>query len=716
MNVNPFVLNPENYKRDLNIMGHYVKDASTYLSKMTGRSVEECGLFIRKSLAKGGEFQFRDPVIQYTERDDKGDRELKEGTLYHYLTDSIKAEELIAPTLTTYLPHKRKQSLLVDFIDGNIKARSVAKKAMFKAKMAGDKPTETIKKLEQNNKKTSNNSLSGAHVSASTPLYNKTAHSTLTSNCRSTSGYGNANNEKFLCGNRHYWSPIIVKNNIISIINNTDLNKLQRAMDRYGIRHPTIDETYECVTYSAQLYWKGKNEYSKIYTLISKLSDIERSAFVYIGDLYHLKKFNDSPVREFITKLSTRVVGTNANAKQLVSDASDDIKSLASQICVPEMKGKTIKDTEDTPAYEILACTIENINHVIEEYAELIDALWTTPNVPASMAFFPDSIRRAAITSDTDSTIFTVQDWVIWHQGKLGFDQSADAVAAAVIFLASQTIIHVLAKMSANFGIPQDKLFKIAMKNEFKFPVFVPTSVAKHYFALISCQEGNVFNEFDKEIKGVHLKSSNAPKEIIKEAHKLMEFIMYSVIEGKQISINNVIKRIAKIEHGIIDSIQRGSHEYFRLGQIKTSASYKNGEDTAAFLQYSFWQDVFGPKYGMTPEPPYTTVKLSVDLDTPSKTKAWLMGLEDKELADRAQKWMDAYGKKHLGSTFMLPEQLIASKGIPAEILSSIGIRRMVLDCSRIFYLILETLGVFMLNDKITRLCSDIVDNKNSKT
>lgn len=77
MNANPFVLNPENYKRDLNIMGHYVKDASTYLSKMTGRSVEECVLFIRKSLAKGGEFEFRDPVIQYTERDDKGDREIQ---------------------------------------------------------------------------------------------------------------------------------------------------------------------------------------------------------------------------------------------------------------------------------------------------------------------------------------------------------------------------------------------------------------------------------------------------------------------------------------------------------------------------------------------------------------------------------------------------------------------------------------------------------------
>ena len=218
-----------------------------------------------------------------------------------------------------------------------------------------------------------------------------------------------------------------------------------------------------------------------------------------------------------------------------------------------------------------------------------------------------------------------------------------------------------------------------------------------------------MFGKLDKEIKGVHLKSSNAPKEIISEAHKLMISVMETAMEGKQISIRAIMKKIAKIEHNIIDSIKSGSHEYFRLGQIKTPASYKNGEDTAAYLQCSFWNDVFGPKYGLVPEPPYTTVKISVDLDSPAKTRLWLFLLEDKELSARAEEWMLKYGKKHLGSTFMFPEQIIAGKGIPVEILSSIGIRKMVLDCSRIFYLILESLGEFMLNDKITRLCSDII-------
>lgn len=44
------------------------------------------------------------------------------------------------------------------------------------------------KKLDQENRKRSNNAVSGALLSASTPLYNKSGHPALTSTCRITSG------------------------------------------------------------------------------------------------------------------------------------------------------------------------------------------------------------------------------------------------------------------------------------------------------------------------------------------------------------------------------------------------------------------------------------------------------------------------------------------------------------------------------------------------
>ncbi|EKD22618.1 MAG: hypothetical protein ACD_84C00036G0002 [uncultured bacterium] len=706
MSSNPFVLPAESYKRDINVLKHYTHDSATYLSIMSGKPYSECIEFIKNSLRPGGQFEFKDPECYYLERGENGDREKKTGTLSEYIGSAIKDKDLIAPTLTTYLNPDVCKSILVTFIDGNVKARGTAKKAQFAAKVAGNKAIEAIKKIEQTNKKLNNNSISGAHVSASTPLFNKTAHSTLTSNCRTTSGYGNANNEKFLCGNRHYWSPDIVRNNIISIINNTDLDQLARAMEQFGIRHPTVSETIDCVRYSTDLYWKGHKEYKKINAFINKLTDIQRSAFVYVGDLYHLMKYNEQVVRTFLDRLTMKAINTVCLTDN-IETIPEDYKLLAAQICSEELKGTSVRDIIGTPAYDIYVATVENVNTVLNDYFPMIRALWVTPNVPASVAVFPDSIRRAAVTSDTDSTIFTVQDWVIWHRGKLGFDQKADATAATCIFLASQTITHVLARMSANFGIETKRIHQVAMKNEFKFAIFTPTQVAKHYYALISCQEGNVFANLEKEIKGVHLKSSNAPKVITKEAQRMMEFIMTSVMEDKKISINFILKWIADIERDVIRSIAAGSYEYFRMGQVKTPDSYTEKEESSPYQQYLLWEKVFAPKYGSIPPPPYTSVKVSVDIDTPTKTRAWLSTMKDREIADKLEAYLLSKNKKNFGSTFMLPEQCISSRGIPIEILDAVGVRKIVLDTTGIFYIILETLGIYMLNGKNTRLVSD---------
>jgi hypothetical protein len=669
--------------------------------------------YVRTQLRPGGQFQFKDPAVYFLERGENGDRAKQTTTLSAYIGDAVKNQELIAPTLTTYIHPKKVQSLLVDFIDGNVKKRGVAKKAQFKAKMAGDKLLEALKKGEQTTYKLGNNSISGAHVSASTPLFNRTAHSTLTSNCRSTSGYGNANNEKFLCGNRHYWHPDIVRNNIISIINHTDYAKLRGAMEQYGIRCPTVDEAMECVTYSTQLYWKGDDQLERIYALLCTLTDIERAAFVYTGDLYHLMKYNDGVVRQFITKLSSKVVadvqGQCANADQIIENSREDDRHLCSQICSTEVKGKKngVKDLIGTVDYDTYALTLQNIGNTLKEYEPLIKAFWVTPNLPASVAVFPDSIRRAAVTSDTDSTIFTVQDWVQWHQGRICFTPEAMGVAATMIYLASQTITHVLARMSANFGIEEKRLHQIAMKNEFYFPVFVPTQVAKHYYAKIGVQEGNVFGELDMEIKGVHLKSSNAPREIMEEAKKMMDFIMLEVMAERPISINHILKWIADIDRGVMASIKKGGYEYFRKNQIKTPSSYIDGEQSSNYQQYKLWRDVFASKYGEINEPPYTAVKISADLSSPAKTKEWLSKFTDQELAKRVEDWMARNNKKHMGTSILLPEPCIQLVGIPEEVLAAVDVRKLVLETTKVFYLILETLGVYMLNGKITRLASD---------
>ena len=705
---NPFVLPRKEYRRDINVLAHYIRDTATYISIMSDKPLTECLSFVKESLKPGGDYAMRDPQVSYLGRDENEDRTRQVTTLSEYIGSAIKEKDLIAPTLTTYINPAKKESLLVRFIDENVKLRGVFKKAMFVAKQAGDKKTFALKKCEQVNKKLNNNSISGAHCSGGTPFYNKTAHSTLTSNCRTTSGYGNANNEKFLCGNRHYWSPDIVRNNIISIINNTDYDKLKDTMLFFGIRAPSVAETIACYKYSTDLYWKGDRDHALLAILISKLTELQRSAFVYTGDLYHLMKYNDNVARVFIGKLSAKATEEHPNPKEVIKNASEDIVSLATQICSDGMRGMKLFDIEGTSTYGILASTVENISNVLQEYFFLIRNLWVTPNVPASVSLFPQSIRRAAITSDTDSTIFTVQDWVIWHEGKLTFDERGIAVAATMIFLAAQGIIHILARMSANFGIEEKRVHQVAMKNEFFFPVFVPTDLAKHYYALISCQEGNVFKEFEREIKGVHLKSSNAPKEIIKDAEKMMIFILKSIANGEKISIKEIIKWIADKEREVMASIKNGDNNYFRRGQIKNPGSYKNGEKTSAYMQYLMWEEVFADKYGHAPPPPYQALKVGMSINKPTLVREWLEAIEDKEIVAKLEKWLSKTDKTAFGGVLLLPEQIISGRGIPEEILQAIGARKIIYETTSIYYTILETLGIDIINKQKTCIASDL--------
>lgn len=722
---NPFVLEKEEYTRDIAPLRHYVEDVAKYLSTMTGDSIEVCTEFVKTNLKPGGAFEFKDPKIKYLEREDYADRVEKEGTLMGYLTDSLRNKELIAPTLTTYVNPEEKQSLLVEFVDENVAIRSKAKKAMFAAKMAGNVDLELFKNSEQSNAKIANNSISGGHVSTSTPLYNKTSHSTLTSNCRSTSGYGNANNEKMLSGNRHYHHPSIVINNIISIANRTDLDVLKAVMEEYDMHYPTAEEAMECVLFSTRFYWKSRKQEAHIAELLIKLTPIERAAFVYIGDLFHIAMYNDKVVRDFIGELAEPKYGNYDQPLDIIHSLREEYVLLAVQLIPEHMRGvdwkklkpkvdekaedkdaEFLRSEEDRLKASHIAATVININNVILKYRSFIECFFVTANVPASLAFFPTSIRRSALTSDTDSTIFTVQDWVEWKTGRMVVDDETNAIAATMIWLAAETITHILARMSANFGIETKRIHQVAMKNEYKFDVFVPTQVGKHYFAYIGCQEGNLFIEYDMEVKGVHLKSSNVPAEIMARAVKMMQNIMDTAAAGGKISIAEMLNYVAEIEREIITAAMAGDSRFFRSMQIRSADSYTKDETQSPYAHYHLWQRIFAKQYGDTEAPPYSTFKVPVYLPNARSINSWLEKIEDNHIRTELEAYFKETGRKTI-STFMLPQQRVQVHGIPKELIIAMDIRRTVLDCTAVFYIILETLGYYCLDDKISELVSD---------
>jgi hypothetical protein len=273
-------------------------------------------------------------------------------------------------------------------------------------------------------------------------------------------------------------------------------------------------------------------------------------------------------------------------------------------------------------------------------------------------------------------------------------------------FLASQSIIHILAKMSINNGIDKSLMNSIAMKNEYYFPVFIPTQVNKHYFASIAFREGNVFDVVKREIKGVHLKNSNSPKFIINAAKSMMNDIMDTVMSGKKISMVEYLKRVADIERSIYSGIAKGDKTFFRAGVIKTPDSYNSEKERSPYYHHMLWNTVFASKYGTIAEPPYDIISINTVLENTSSVTNFINSLEDKKLAARLAAFLTTHEKKRL-PTILLPAPIITVHGIPKEIQNIIDSRSIVVNLCKIFYLILETLGFNILNKNSTSLLSD---------
>jgi hypothetical protein len=713
MSKNPFVLATSEYKRDINIIKHYVDQQASYLSISTGKDLNTCIEFVKSSLRKGGQFEFKDPKIKYLERGDNGDRTEKEGTAWAYISESVKNRELISPTLTTYVHPDVKGSLLSGFLEKNVALRNKAKKEMFEAQVNKNTEVAQMKATEQKQNKLSNNSVSGMHCSPANPIYNETGHSTLTSNCRSTSGYGNANNEKFLAGNRHYYNHHIVLNNIMSIVTNVDYSLMDEVIKKYGLCYPSVEQTLDCIKYSSNLYWWESHYFRKIEDLVCKLTPLQRAAFVYVGDFYHLMKFNDEFVRGFLGELTKKVeCKFDGNPVDYIRSSDEIYVNMAHQICAQEVKGFGKKyDQLKEEDVNTLACTVRNIESCFNNHSDLVKAFWVTTNMPSSMAYFPTSLRRVALTSDTDSTIFTVQSWIHWYRGYYTMDDGAIALIGALTALASLTIIHVLAMMSANFGIVEKHIHRIEMKNEYRFDVFVPTQLGKHYYANMGCQEGNVFEKHKMEIKGVYLKSSNLPGIINKKAQEMMKRITDEVMTiGKEnprpISIKKYIKEVADIERLIVDSIKNGETYFLKSSSIKDAQSYSKEGNESPYKHHLFWNEVFGNKYGIVPEPPYSTIKVSTIIENRTDLKKWLDSIQDPTIKNKIENWISRTGKDSFG-TFNLPTQVLKNTGIPIEITGIINYKKIIIDLCSIFYLILETLGVYLYDDKVARLASD---------
>lgn len=705
----------KDYDRDLNYVSLYLDQCVTYAKKMNPNiDTVAYRKWMNQQLKKEGKFPLNNRKMKMVMKDKNNDRFLGETTVLDYFNEVTSKQLRIVPTFTTYYPETTMRSLESEFLDVGMETRGKEKKLKFKAKEEGNDFMADYHDKMQQAYKIQNNSSSGAKATPCTVMYNETGHSTLTSVCRSETSFANSVNEKFLGGFRHYFSADAVTNNILAVLTFVDLDKVEAVMQKYQLHYVTQEELIEYIRRSTELYWFSPKMFAEIEKLVYKLSPLECSAYLYNSDFYGLRKFNETFVRKMYDDLlgyRDLTVLPLEEAEQYLKEMDADLAALIAVYCADICNGKSIwKTIDDNPLYKPYVGTI--VKHVIEifmYYADMIKVFWVTDVMPMETAHVPYMMRGVVLGSDTDSSLFAVDKyWVEWYCGKVIHNSIADNVEATTVFLTSQHIGHVLGAMTGVINITPEKRSLISMKNEFGFSSFTTTSNGKHYFAKKQSQEGIMIDKdkVEAEIKGVGLKHTKVPAKITKDFHNELYNIMNQIEADTKISILDYTKKVADLEWEIYNSILHGDVIYMQKQQVKSKESYKN-ENSIYKKGYEFWEYVFAPKYGHTVQPPYDSVKVNVTTNTRTKFMMWAKAIDDKALSQRLIEWVEKENEGRPIMTFYIPKEVASSVGLPTELVNIMEPRKLVYTITSPYYLVGESLGIYMKNDDITRLYSD---------
>lgn len=699
----------EDYKMKLNPVATSMQHISSYINKVYKLGNDE-SIKLAKDIVKKSKPV--NPTVTYFDKKENGDMESITNSLTGYLKDTIDDGNIIVPSFTNYTHPSKKTSIHSEFLFMNVALRSSDKKQSFKYKLAGDRVKQDYYETMQKIRKIFNNSVSGAYGSKGTILSNYSAHYTLTSITRSVASIGNAITESMVAGNKYFKDADVTLNYIVAIVNGIKEEFVKLAINKYKLYVPTAEECLEMILYSSRWYWKDLKKEEIILTYLKSLTDEERTAVMYTNDLWHLKEYNDEFMRTLVSEMGKSKENITDNPLDAISKAPEGIMNLVHLICSEDIKGLDVNynNLVGTPLLDKLGSTAKGIMNAMDKYWILFRAFYTTDIMPTNIAYLKDMLRDSIVLSDTDSTCGSYDKWVNWYYGEDVFHAESIGIAGAIMTINNQIMDHFIKVFAANMNIEKKHYDILKMKNEFYWSVFIATNAGKHYLADACIQEGKVYKESDLELKGVHLIASKMNLEIRKLIHKIIADLLKAIKNKEPVMLVDYVEKTAKIELGIIKSITDGDVSIFKRMPIKEPKSYKQGPLTSPYQYHTLWEDIFSLKYGSPGIPPYTMVKIPLELNNKTEIKNWLETIKDVDIKEKMTTYIETKNVTAY-KTFRLPLEVAKGRGIPEEILNVIGSKKIVTDSLKPLYLVLETLGYYVKPNKCIYELIEIEEN-----
>ena len=679
----------EEYTSDRNIMKHAMDQYVMVISKTKGLDEE----VVRANLVeffKANQEKFRSRRAKVIIKNKNEDRELKVIPLSAVFKHVQSNNYHFSPSMVAYTNSDKEEcvnSIGTRLFIDNRKHYKDLRQSVPKGSELYGKYHEL-----QNAFKIFNNAQSGAMSSEGTPINNKTGHTSLTSTCRCLTSTANLINEQFIAGNRFYNTPENTLQAMVARLKVTDYKALERVMEKYKLHYATVENVMDQVAYCSRRYWESDKHTRIIREFVEGISGLERSAILYTLDLVQLFQHNKEQVSTFFDRwVEMNPVAEGKEEKDYLKPDNGDKYVL----CISKLPAKSPK---------VAINALNELHDKVEsDYSDFINIFFHSSIPPSGLFDVVSAVRDCVLTSDTDSSIYTVDEMIEAYTDDRDKGVKLNAVLTYFIRMIS---VDQHQQLSANLNVTKKNLRMLGMKNEYYFGAYVTTLMSKHYYASQLMVEGVMNPEMDMEIKGVHLKSSKIASNIKDFAQKLMTDTVLAIEKKQTLNAAETLKEVGDLERTILDDIQGGDWKWLSRQGVKSAAAYSKPM-ASVYFYHELWENVFADKYGPAPELPYVGVKMSVDLGSKSKVKEYLEKIKDKELLERFEKFMEKAGRTDLGNLVVPMERLQFMNDIPVEIKQAIDYRTIIKQNLKCVYEVLNSTGLYFMNSSITRLVSD---------
>lgn len=687
--LSPFV--DDDYSADRNIVKHYHEQMALYLGKKRNEDPKAIYEVLSKHI-QPNQNGYKDRRMQVLVKNKYGDREVKVMTASNFFNEVRRQNCHLSPSMVAYKNTEEEQSVNAIGTEKFLSLRSHYKGLKQKASDEGDEWGKKAFHEIQNALKIFNNAQSGAMSSRGTPLVNKSGHTALTSACRALTSTANMCNEKLLVGNRFFNSYERTMENLLSLLSVTDIKRMDEVIKKLKMNYATIDQVMEMVKRCSRRYWRDAKQLGYIKEFLEQLRPVELTALLCNMDIEGLRVTNKEILYQLFDDFSyIPEVPEGAKAEDYTPPDNGDRYTL----CVSKLLAKPSK----------VQLNFLNQYHleIEHKWKDFIEVFFKCSIPPSGIYEIRDMIREVVQTSDTDSSIYTVDKVVEDYTDEKGQSLRLNGVLTYFIRMIA---VHQHAQLSENMNVAKRYRNRLTMKNEYLFGGYVTTLMSKHYFATQLMVEGVLNKNVEMEIKGVHLRSSKVAHEIKDFAHKLMREILDCIYDKRQMDAADILFRAAELERAIIKDINEGQWGWLTRNTIKSDDVYTL-PDQSVYQYHLLWEEVFSPKYGHAPPPPYSAMKVNLYLGNKGKVEEFCKDLEDRELANRLLDFFVRKEKKEI-STFFVPADVLPRLGkLPDEVIKAADIRQIIKQNLKSVYAVLEACGLYIVNDKITRLISD---------